>query len=445
MKIKNVLLTVALLVGVKTTVVAEVVKCHDSMTVGVEISPDSMLPRPDPVLTQAYLMGVTKYRDIAEFPYFLPEEKWKPMKFYSVIVYGKGLIRDNYSQEKYDGRLLAVCDSGIFLYRPKQQKVRYYPYRVIWVLSKGTTNAHLMWKWIGGGAAAGLVVGPMVSLDPVQGVIPGLFLGGFYGLIGSVYHILGRSLYNRTSPAKRYNVFAKTSNGMAFREKAQKRDAYIRKVDVTKFPPGDMVDFPVSEDTIKSVAMEVVDITAAGVRISDAVVADNNATPGNDGSVSRGDGVVQDNVKNAEDVLEKKVDVKDTSATVAKVDYELIQTAKGYPSNWMYNGFVAGDVRTSVLANQFSWIRQRAVTATDLKKLKSSSEIQFLAMWITTAAGYSFREVVPFNQEQLAFIQPMEPYLAENISAGSMIDPMVLLDLDIENLKVLFETLNKQP
>jgi hypothetical protein len=39
----------------------------------------------------------------------------------------------------------------------------------------------------------------------------------------------------------------------------------------------------------------------------------------------------------------------------------------------------------------------------------------------------------------------MEPYLAENIAAGSMIDPMVLLDLDIENLKVLFETLNKQP
>jgi hypothetical protein len=150
-------------------------------------------------------------------------------------------------------------------------------------------------------------------------------------------------------------------------------------------------------------------------------------------------------VKNAEDVLEKKVDVKDTSATVAKVNFELIQTAKGYPSNWMYNGFVAGHVRTSVLANQFSWIRQRAVTATDLKKLKSSSEIQFLAMWITTAAGYSFREVVPFNQEQLAFIQPMEPYLAENIAAGSMIDPMVLLDLDIENLKVLFETLNKQP
>jgi hypothetical protein len=232
---------------------------------------------------------------------------------------------------------------------------------------------------------------------------------------------------------------------MAFREKAQKRDAYIRKVDVTKFPPGDMVDFPVSEDTIKSVAMEVVGITAAAVRSSDTVVADNIAALGNDGSVSRGDGVVQDNVKNAEDVLEKKVDVKDTSATVAKVNFELIQTAKGYPSNWMYNGFVAGHVRTSVLANQFSWIRQRAVTATDLKKLKSSSEIQFLAMWITTAAGYSFREVVPFNQEQLAFIQPMEPYLAENISAGSMIDPMVLLDLDIENLKVLFETLNKQP
>lgn len=434
MKIKIVLLAAALLVGARATLVAGSVKHHDSMVVGVEISPDSMLPRPSPELTQSYLMGVTKYRDIAEFPYFMPEQKWKSLRVYSVIVHGKRLIRDKYSQDKYEGRLLAVCDSGIFLYRPKQQKVRYYPYRVIWVLSKGTSDGRLMWSWIGGGAAAGLIVGPAVSWDPVEGIIPGLFLGGTYGLLGSVYHILGRSLYHRTNPAKRYNVYAKTSNGMAFREKAQKRDAYIRMVDVTKFPEGELVVLPEQTDTIKSVDREVAINTSTEVRSSDTIAAEvaKNA----------------DVAKNAEVVEEKKVEiveVKDTAARVVSKNFESTKTAKGYPSNWMYNGFEAAQVRTSVLANQFSWIRQRAITPADLKKIKSNSEFQFLAMWITTAAGYSFREVVPFNQEQLAFIQPKEPYLAENIAPGTMIDPIVLLDLDIENLKVLFEALNKQP
>jgi len=43
------------------------------------------------------------------------------------------------------------------------------------------------------------------------------------------------------------------------------------------------------------------------------------------------------------------------------------------------------------------------------------------------------------------FFLPKEPYLAETISHNMVIDPTVLLDLDIENLKVLFEALNKQP
>ncbi len=128
-----------------------------------------------------------------------------------------------------------------------------------------------------------------------------------------------------------------------------------------------------------------------------------------------------------------------------QTDWSQFKLGNGLASAWMYTGYQTSAVRVAYLAKQFGWIRQRTITDGDLAKLNTRSEIQFLAMWITTAAGYNFREVVPFNQDQVNFFLPKEPYLAETISPNMVIDPTVLLDLDIENLKVLFEALNKQP
>ena len=60
-----------------------------------------------------------------------------------------------------------------------------------------------------------------------------------------------------------------------------------------------------------------------------------------------------------------------------------------------------------------------------------------------TAAGYSFHEIAAFNKDQVAFLQPKEPYLAETVSEGTAIDPIVLLDLDIENLRVIYDEWTK--
>jgi hypothetical protein len=117
------------------------------------------------------------------------------------------------------------------------------------------------------------------------------------------------------------------------------------------------------------------------------------------------------------------------------------QGAKGINANWMFDGFISSEVRTSYLVNQYSWIRQREISEADLKKLKNKSEIQFLTIWVATSAGYHFREVVEFDKDQLAFLLPKEPYLAEAVTKDFCLDPQIIVDLDLVNLRRLYESL----
>jgi hypothetical protein len=110
-------------------------------------------------------------------------------------------------------------------------------------------------------------------------------------------------------------------------------------------------------------------------------------------------------------------------------------------ANWMFDGFNSGEVRTSYLINQYTWIRQREISEADLKKVKNKSEIQFLAMWVATSAGYHFREVVEFDKDQLAFLLPKEPYLAEAVAKDFCLDTQIIVDLDLVNLRRLHKSL----
>ena len=409
---------------------------------------DTFLPKPSSGLTQEYLMAVTQYRDIVEFPYRISDEKVKYLNNYSVIVHMKRLNGDKYSQDKYDGRLIAICDSGIFLYKHRKHKVRYYPYRVIWVLSKGLTNSKVVWNFALGGAAVGTVVGPLLTLDVASGVVGGFFMGAFYGGTSSVYYILGKSLFRSRHGDKYCRVFAKTENGIAFRERCLKKSPYIRYVDINTFPAGDSSGLP---RLTSRFALEKEIGSQASTPVTIVKVIDTQDLGVNNQNIGRVDSADLPGRKvDKTEVTTPSMNPGSNEAVVAENqpknsqnNWGELRSVKGYYSTWMYTGFQATEVRTAYLSNQFSWIRQRPITPSDLKKIKSKSEIQFLAMWVTTAAGYSFREVVSFNKEQLAFMQPKEPYLAESIAPNSLVDPIVLLDLDMENLQVLYNELIK--
>lgn len=394
---------------------------------------DTFIPTRPVELTQAYLMSVTTRRDIVEFPYRLSDEKVKYLKNYSVIVHYKRLNGDAFSQSKYDGRLLAICDSGIFLYRHNKHKVRYYPYRVIWMLSRGLNNSRVLGQHTMVLATAGAAVGAAGSYDPATGAVAGFFIGGFYGGLTSMTYIVGKAMFRNPRGDKYCKVFAKTSNGIAFRERGLKKSHYIRYIDISRFPQGDsnavlqlagvMVGGQTSRAQIEDSRMPVTVVRVVNVDTVQTI------TPAVEKPISEtvaGSSTAIDSVS----LTDKPTNKKDS--------WLELKTAKGYNAKWMYSGFSAETVRTAFLINQFSWIRQRPITAADLKKLKSKSELQFLAMWITTAAGYSFREIAAFNKDQVAFLQPKEPYLAETVLEGTAIDPIVLLDLDVENLRVLY-------
>lgn len=390
--------------------------------VTVLTSKDTLLPKPVGPLTQSYLMGVTRFRDIKEFSYFIPEERLKQYHTYNVLLSAKRKNGDQYSQPKYDGKLIAICDSGVFLYKTKKRVVRYYPYRVIWTMSKGVVTSKAVGYSTLGGAAVGLIAGPAIALDPVEGATGGFFLGATYGLLGSVYYILGRGIAYKFSKVKYVAVFAQTANGIAYHAKAIKYSAYFRNIDLLAFPLGD------------TSGMSKLLFAAVPVKLNhtDSVVSDSQRLDMN----------VQSSVLIVD--LKDTTDVKPVPAAVERKSLGAFETSKGYSSQWMMDGYMPDEVRTTYLSNQFAWVRQKAITTEDLKKLKSKSEIQFVAMWITTAAGYSFREAVSFNKEQLSFIQPKEPYLAETVVKGSVIDPMVLLVVDVENLKVLYQELQRR-
>jgi hypothetical protein len=164
--------------------------------------------------------------------------------------------------------------------------------------------------------------------------------------------------------------------------------------------------------------------------------------------VSSGEYVAIDsNSKKVDSVITKNIaqmEVKPSIVDPVIVPKNVIgefQGVKGINANWMFDGFNSGEVRTSYLINQYTWIRQREISEADLKKVKNKSEIQFLAMWVATSAGYHFREVVEFDKDQLAFLLPKEPYLAEAVTKDFYLDPQIIVDLDLVNLRRLYESL----
>jgi hypothetical protein len=230
-------------------------------------------------------------------------------------------------------------------------------------------------------------------------------------------------------------ISASSNKWLSYREKVLNRSAYFRRIDISTFPLGDSTILPEFKDENPQPRRMVVTIVnPISLPIVKETIEDTTVL------------VLAENKGNLViDTVEKVTISQPLLPKTKQTDWSEFNLGKGLASNWMYTGYQTSAVRVAYLAKQFGWIRQRTITVGDLAKLNTRSEIQFLAMWITTAAGYNFREVVPFNQDQVNFFLPKEPYLAETISPNMVIDPTVLLDLDIENLKVLFEALNKQP
>ncbi|NBX64910.1 MAG: hypothetical protein EBT66_08190 [Bacteroidetes bacterium] len=340
---------------------------------------------------------------------------------------------------KYDGLLFAICDSGVFLSSRKMEFLRYYPYHTIQRIESGILTKRAIKRFVRFGGAVGLVSGSIAGsggsapiIIAVGGVL-GALAGSFYGAVLSVYYVVGKFIYNKLSITTSALISARFDKWMVFRKKTSDRGGYFKTIDISNFPIIDsaLVPIPVQANPDSRDGV-VTMVDSSSITTLKAANADTAVSV-----------VVENRGNQAADSIEKVTISQPVLPETKQTDWREFNLDKGLASSWMYAGYQTNAVRVAYLAKQFGWIRQRPVTAGDLAKLNTRSEIQFLAMWITTAAGYNFREVVSFNQEQLNFFQPKEPYLAEAVGPGSVIDPQVILDLDLENLKLLFEALQK--
>lgn len=398
------------------------------------------LPDSSTGLSREYLLSITQQGRIVEFAYdntaYL-NQKYRP---YTVVLHESQFVNgDEFDDMKYDGLLFAICDSGVFLSSRKMEFLRYYPYHTIQRIESGILTKRAIKRFVRFGGAVGLVGGSIVGSGgsapiniAVVGVL-GALAGSFYGAVLSVYYVVGKFIYNKLSITTSALISARFDKWMVFRKKTSDRGGYFKTIDISNFPIIDsaLVPIPVqaNPDSRDGVVTMVDSSSIPTVKAANA-----------DTAVSV---VVENRGNQAADSIEKVTISQPVLPETKQTDWREFNLDKGLASSWMYAGYQTNAVRVAYLAKQFGWIRQRPVTAGDLAKLNTRSEIQFLAMWITTAAGYNFREVVSFNQEQLNFFQPKEPYLAEAVGPGSVIDPQVILDLDLENLKLLFEALQK--
>ena len=395
------------------------------------------------VLTQAHLLAIARQGEIAQFAFddaLYLDQKYRP---YTISLHESQLMNgDEFDEMNYDGLLFAVCDSGVFLCSRKMDFLRYYPYQAIKRIESGIMTKRAIKRIVRSSAAIGLVVGSVAGsggISPISIVILGgwgALAGSFYGAVLSVYYVAGKFIYNKFSITTSALISARFDKWMVFRKKTSDRGGYFKTIDISNFPLGDstLITFPKAEKTeprrtivtiVDPNSLSVLEEAKADTAVS--AVSEYRDNPMTDTTVRV--------------VTSPAIVMPETKQT----DWSQFNLGNGLASAWMYTGYQTSAVRVAYLAKQFGWIRQRTITDGDLAKLNTRSEIQFLAMWITTAAGYNFREVVPFNQDQVNFFLPKEPYLAETISPNMVIDLTALLDLDIENLKVLFEALNKQP
>ena len=415
---------------------------HCFVQVVDKVSQDSILPGlgRNPGLTQAYLMSIAKQGLINEFAFDDNEYVFTKYKPYTIILHESQFNNgDAFHELKYDGKLFAICDSGVFLSSLQMDIIRYYPYYTIQRIESGILTKRVLKRFAFSGGGIGLLAGAAAgSGSPASfgiGATVGMIGGAFYGTILSVYYIVGKFIYNKLSVTTSAMISASSNKWLSYREKVLNRSAYFRRIDISNFPLGDSTILPEFKDENPQPRRMVVTIVnPISLPIVKETIEDTTVL------------VLAENKGNLViDTVEKVTISQPLLPETKQTDWSEFNLGKGLASNWMYTGYQTSAVRVAYLAKQFGWIRQRTITDGDLAKLNTRSEIQFLAMWITTAAGYNFREVVPFNQDQVNFFLPKEPYLAETISPNMVIDPTVLLDLDIENLKVLFEALNKQP
>lgn len=109
-------------------------------------------------------------------------------------------------------------------------------------------------------------------------------------------------------------------------------------------------------------------------------------------------------------------------------------------TNWIFLKFKSENVDETNLIKEFKNIKGITLNGGMLKKY-NTSQLQFLSMMICSGGGYNMKEVKSLTQNQRTLLSKYETGNAKNVKKVDTISTMNLSDIDLDNIKLIFEEL----
>jgi len=359
----------------------------------------------------ATIASVYSQSDANKFKRIL-DEAYHPEKSKTIYaVFEKSDIKNNKHARvvdnryiKYRGKLVAFCKEGVFIAETKVGKVHYIRYNNIKQLKLGRSYGFFVNAF---SMAVGTVTGLAFMTDGAEyfpvGFIAGYSVAAsygqlFYGLPYAVGKAISKLNYNIDEDLENFTSVVKESesNEMKF------GNPYFYNLTTTDETP--KKESPVASENGNSNKIE------------------------SNGS--------NQNSQNGTTVTPTKSNQKFMVG-------QKFGDNKSIEVKWMVHEFNNTKVKENELQNTFRNIRGMQLTADQLSKY-STSQIQFLAMMICSGGGYNMKEVVALTDAQRKILGFYESGYLEDMKADGSIQTLNLADIDIENLRVIFDELNSR-
>jgi hypothetical protein len=135
------------------------------------------------------------------------------------------------------------------------------------------------------------------------------------------------------------------------------------------------------------------------------------------------------------------VEIPKAAPAQLKVEFPKLNTPIGKINpTWMYLSFNKLDVNEKKLMSKFKNIQGIQMIAENLQSL-NPSELQFLAITITTLNGFDFKNVAIFSESQSQYLKNYASYISNEVKSDTEIDPSNMQELDINNVKLIYSVL----
>ena len=118
-------------------------------------------------------------------------------------------------------------------------------------------------------------------------------------------------------------------------------------------------------------------------------------------------------------------------------------TEQNIKVSWIYDAFKSNIVNENELLKTFKNIRGMQLESSLVKNL-NRSQLQFLAMMICSGGGFNMKDAIQLTENQRKILGFYEAGFLEEVKLDGSLSTMNLSDIDLENLKVIFDALKNQ-